>query len=196
MKYKILMAFFVTVCLSMVSNAQDIYVTAGGNDKDTGTKEKPVATLEAARDLIRQYKAINDLPKGGITVWIGKGQYDQKKPFILNEHDSGEPDAPIIWRTLPEEDVRVTGGKNIPSEKFKKVTDKAILNRLSKNAAQNVMQANLNELGISDFGQITQYGHAMSVTPAPIEVFFNNEAMTLARYPNESPRSFEVERLV
>ena len=73
----------------------------------------------------------------------------------------------------------------IPSEKFKKVTDKAILNRLSKDAAQNVMQVNLKEIGINDFGEIKQYGHAMSITPAPIEVFFNNEAMTLARYPNE-----------
>ena len=185
MKLNFIAILLCTVCLASVTNAQDFYVTASGNDKNSGTKDKPVATLEAARNLVRQYKAINDLPKGGITVWIGKGQYDQKKPFILNEHDSGEPNAPIVWRTLPDEDVRVTGGKNIPSEKFKKVTDKAILNRLSKDAAQNVMQANLTELGIQDLGQITQYGHAMSVTPAPIEVFFNNEAMTLARYPNE-----------
>lgn len=185
MKLKIIATLFYTVGLAICCHAQDIYVRATGNNNNSGTEESPVATLEAARDLIRQYKAINDLPKGGITVWIGKGQYDQNTPFILNENDSGEPDAPIVWRALPDQDVQVTGGKSIPSEKFEKVTNKAILKRLSKNAAQNVMQVNLNELGIHDFGQITQYGHAMSVTPAPIEVFFNNEAMTLARYPNE-----------
>ena len=70
-------ALFYTLCLAFGAGAQDIYVSTDGNDSNPGTKEKPVSTLEAARDLIRQYKAINDLPKGGITVWIGKGQYDQ-----------------------------------------------------------------------------------------------------------------------
>jgi len=185
MKLKFVTTLFYTICLAVVANAQDIYVTTNGNDNNSGTKEKPVATLEAARGLIRHYKSINDLPKGGITVWIASGQYDQNKPFVLNENDSGEPDAPIVWRSLPMEQVKVTGGKSIPYEKFKKVTNKAILKRLSENTARNVMQVNLRELGIYDYGEIKQYGHAMSVVPAPLEVFFNNEAMTLARYPNE-----------
>ena len=175
----------INILLISTTHAQDIYVTVDGNDSDSGTKENPVATLEAARDLIRQYKAVKALPYGGITVWIGKGQYDQQKSFILNENDSGEPDAPIIWRALPDEKVSVTGGRSISSEKFKIVTDKTILKRLSENAAGKVMQVNLNDLGITDFGQITQYGHAMSVTPAPMEVFLEDKAMTLARYPNE-----------
>lgn len=165
--------------------AQDIYVTSDGDDSNPGMKERPVATLQAARDLIRKYKAINDLSEGGITVWIGKGQYDQKQPLVLNENDSGEPGAPITWRSMPDEQVSVTGGMPIPSGKFKRVTNKAILKRFSDDAVQNVMQINLKELGIQNFGKIRQYGHAMSVVPAPIELFFNNEAMTLARYPNE-----------
>ncbi|OAD46451.1 hypothetical protein LPB303_02665 [Polaribacter atrinae] len=185
MKLNIIITILYSICLTISSYAQDIYIATDGNNNNSGTKEKPVASLEAARDLIRHYKSINHLPKGGITVWIGKGQYDQTKPFILNENDSGEPDAPIVWRTLPDEKVSVTGGKRIPSNKFKKVTNKAILKRLSKNAAKNVLQVNLKKLGIYDFGKIKQYGHALSVTPAPIEVFFNNDAMTLARYPNE-----------
>ena len=185
MKLNILATLIFTLGLVVCGYTQDIYVTTDGNNNNLGTKESPVASLEAARDLIRQYKAINNLPKGGITVWIGKGQYDQNKPFILNENDSGEPDAPIVWRKLANEQVSITGGKRIPSEKFEKVTNRSILKRLSKNAVQKVMKLNLHELGITDFGQIKQYGHAMSVTPAPIEVFFNHEAMTLARYPNE-----------
>lgn len=185
MKFNIIATLLCTTWLVASGYAQDIYVTTQGNDTNSGTKERPVATLEAARDLIRQYKAIKALPKGGITVWIGKGQYDQNEPLILNENDSGEPDAPIVWRTVADEDVHITGGKSIPWGKFKKVDNKAILTRLSTSAAQNVMQVNLHELDIHEFGQIQQYGHAMSVTPAPIEVFFNHEAMTLARYPNE-----------
>jgi hypothetical protein len=185
MKLHFITYLFCALCFILGVDAQDIYVSKEGNNSNPGTKEKPVSTLEAARDLLRQYKATNDLPKGGITVWIGKGRYDQGKPFILNENDSGEPDAPIVWRSLPDENVSVTGGKSIPSSAFQKVTDRAILKRLSKTAAQNVVQVNLKEYGITYYGEIRQYGHAMPVVPAPLEVFVNNEPMTLARYPNE-----------
>ena len=186
MKGKILVfILFFTLVLRLSTYCQDFYVNPAGDDSNPGTKEKPVATLEAARDLIRQYKAVNDLPKSEITVWISKGQYDQKHPFVLNENDSGQPGAPVVWRTMKDEKVSITGGQSIPSEKFTPLTNKAISKRLSANAAQNVMQVNLKELGISDFGNIKQYGHAISVSPSQIELFYNNEAMTLARYPNE-----------
>lgn len=185
MKKHFAATLFFTIFLALGVGAQDIYISPNGNDSNPGTKEKPVSTLEAARDLLRKYKTTGDLPNGGITVWIGKGQYDQEKPFILNENDSGEPGAPIVWRSLPEKNVSVTGGKSIPSSAFQKVTDRAILKRFSKNAAQNILQINLKEYGITDYGEIKQYGLAMPVVNAPLEIFFNNEPMTLARYPNE-----------
>ena len=185
MKIHFISTLFFTLFLILSVDAQDIYVSKDGNDSNPGTIEKPVSTLEAARDLIRHYKTTNDLPVGGITVWIGEGQYDQTTPLILNENDSGEPDARIVWRALPDENVSVTGGKIIPTSAFQKVTNRAILKRLSKTAAQHVVQINLIKYGITDYGEIKQYGHAMPVVPAPLEVFFNNEPMTLARYPNE-----------
>jgi parallel beta-helix repeat protein len=186
MKYIIKLAILIVlIVIGTETYAQDIYVTPSGNDAQCGSKEKPVATLEAARDLIRQYKANNRLPKGGLTVWIGQGQYDQKMPLALNENDSGEPGAPIIWRAIRDEIVTITGGRSIPSEKFTRITSKAISGRLSNEASQKVMQVNLKDLGITDFGQIRQYGHAIAVSPAPLELFFNKEAMPLARYPNE-----------
>jgi len=57
------------LCLVFAVDAQGIYVSKDGQDSNPGTSEKPVATLEAARDLVRQYRATNDLPKGGITIW-------------------------------------------------------------------------------------------------------------------------------
>ena len=82
LRFSILVIF---LSLVKVADAQDVYVAPNGSDSNPGTKEKPVATLEAARDLIRQYKATNEqpIPKGGITIWIGQGQYDQTKPFVL-----------------------------------------------------------------------------------------------------------------
>lgn len=176
---------FILFIINSIAYGQDIYVSPQGNDANTGTKEKPVATLTAARDLIRQYKATKDLPKGGLTVWIGKGHYQQQQTFVLNENDSGEPNAPIVWRSLPNAEVSINGGQYIAAHNFKKVVDYTILKRLSKAAAKNVMQVNLTQLNIQDYGKITQYGHALPVTTAPIELFFNNKAMTLAQYPNK-----------
>ena len=171
--------------LQCVGQAKDIYVSKNGNDTQPGTEEKPVASLEAARDLIRHYKSLHGLPQRGITVWIGEGQYDLQKPLILNENDAGQPDARIIWRPYKAGKVLITGGKSLPIAGFKKVTASAILKRLSPTAAHQVMQINLKEYGIEDFGHIQQYGHAMPVVPAPLELFFNHEPMTLAKYPNE-----------
>lgn len=165
--------------------SKEIYVAANGDNANPGTKDEPVATLEAARDLIRQYKSTHKNTNKGFTVWIGKGTYKQREPFVLNENDSGQPGAHVVWRAMPNEEVNIIGGQIIPSEKFTSVRNKAVLKRLSKEAGQNVLELDLKELGISNYGEIKQYGHAMSVTTASIEVFFNNEAMTLARYPNE-----------
>jgi parallel beta-helix repeat protein len=185
MLIRILAFLFFSLGTGLSNDAQDIYVSKDGSDINLGTKDEPVASLQAARDLIRQYKSVNDLPNGGITVWIGEGTYNQKETFALNENDSGRPDAPIVWRALEDGKVSLSGGESIPSDRWTKVNDPSILKRLSKEASHEVKQVNLKDLGISDYGQITQFGHAMSVTPAPLEVFFNSEVMTLARYPNE-----------
>ncbi|GLR18436.1 right-handed parallel beta-helix repeat-containing protein [Portibacter lacus] len=184
MKLKIFVSILLSFTL-IITTAQNIYVNPSGNDAHPGTESEPVATLEAARDLIRKYKSLNDLPKGGITVWIGEGTYEQNQAFALNENDSGEVDARIVWRAMPNEEVKIIGGSRLPVEQFEKVSNSSILDRLPKEARGKVMQIDLGAMGITDYGQIKQYGHAMSVNPSPIELFFNNEAMTLARYPNE-----------
>lgn len=165
--------------------AQEIYVSTSGSDHNPGTVEKPVATLHAARDLVRHYNSLEDFPKSGYTVWIEGGSYNLKESLILNENDSGSPEANITWRAVEGADVRVTGGKPIPGDKFERVTDENILERLTDEASKNVVAVNLNKLGINNFGEIRQYGHGYPVTPAPLELFFNDKAMTLSRYPNE-----------
>ena len=63
MNLNILGTLIFTFGLAMCGYTQDIYVATDGNNKNSGTKESPVASLEAARNLIRQYKAIKMLQK-------------------------------------------------------------------------------------------------------------------------------------
>ena len=167
------------------TQAQSIHVSPKGSDKNPGTKEKPVASLTAARTLARNYKKTKGLPKDGLNVIIHEGIYDLQQTFQLAEEDAGKKDAPITWAAAAGEKVNITGGKTIQPGKFSKVTDKAILNRLEKNAMGKVWQANLRAEGIKNLGNHRQYGHGLPVVPATLELFYNGEPMTLARYPNK-----------
>jgi len=50
---------------SFETQAQSIHVSPKGSDRNPGTKEKPVASLNAARTLARNHKKTKGLPKGG-----------------------------------------------------------------------------------------------------------------------------------
>ena len=169
---------------AVIAGKVNFYVSPSGNDQNPGTRELPVSTLTAARDLVRKCKSIHEFPADGITVWVSGGTYYQQEPLVFNETDSGMPGSPVIWRAVEGEKVNITGGFDIPAGSFHKITDKSIRNRLSQSAAQNVQCADLKALGITNYGAIQRVGQA-PVTPAPLELFFNHEPMILARYPNE-----------
>jgi hypothetical protein len=88
--------------------ARDYYVATDGNDANPGTIEKPFATLEKARDTIRQTKA-RALTASGITVYVRHGSYFRTQSFTLTEQDSGEQGKAITYRAYPGEDVHLIG---------------------------------------------------------------------------------------
>ncbi len=44
---------------------------------------------------------------------------------------------------------------------------------------------NIKQLGIIDYGDLTARGFGMPQQTSPIELFYNNQRMPLARWPNE-----------
>ena len=55
--------------------AATFLVATNGNDANPGTEAKPFATIERARDEIRQLKSTGPLPAGGIVVEVRGGTY-------------------------------------------------------------------------------------------------------------------------
>ena len=59
-----------------------LFVASGGNDAWSGTlaapnaagSDGPFASLDRARDAIRQMKTAGPLPRGGVTVWLRGGR--------------------------------------------------------------------------------------------------------------------------
>ena len=177
LKYLIIATSFSTAIFG-----QNFYVSTKGNDKNNGSIESPVASLTAAQKLVQNYKAKNTK---GITVHIAPGQYNLATTFVLNEQDSGQAGKEITWQADKIGTVTITGGKNIQPSAFSKVKDAAIIKRLNENTVGRVLQVHLPSIGINDFGSHKQFGHTVAVTPAPLQLFFNGDPMTLARYPNK-----------
>ena len=72
-------------CLAVgaVLYGQEFYVAATGKDTSPGTKEQPLATLEAARDVARKAKA------GPHRMVLMPGEYFLDKPLALDARDNG-----------------------------------------------------------------------------------------------------------
>jgi len=157
-----------------------LFVATNGNDAHPGTQEKPFATLERARNEIRRLKSDGGLRVGGITVEIRGGNYELARPIELADQDSGTDNAPILYRARPGEVVRIVGGRTVTG--WQPVTTETILKRLDPAAQGKVFQADLKALGINDLQGIGNAGVYQS--DPGLELFFQDQPMTLARYPN------------
>ena len=164
---------------------QEIHVSIKGNDRNPGSIDRPLASLEAARDLARKIKTNGVNTESGTKIIIHGGQYHLNTSLLLDERDGGSDEAPSIWTAAAGEDVRITGGISLSAKKFTPVKNKQILNRLLANVRDNVLEIDLHGLGIRNFGKHIQYGHGLSVVASPMELFFNGAPMTLAQYPNK-----------
>ncbi len=175
--------FSVLALFPWTTLARDLYVAPNGSDKNSGTKGKPFATLERARDEIREMKTSGALAKNGTTVWLRGGDYLRTNALELIAADSGSPKARITWRAFQGETVRLLGGRLLNG--FQTVTDPAVLSRLDKNAQGKVVQLNFGTLGLTDFGEMRSRGFARGTSASHCELFFGGKPMILARWPNE-----------
>ncbi|HJS53494.1 MAG TPA: right-handed parallel beta-helix repeat-containing protein, partial [Chitinophagaceae bacterium] len=121
-----------------------------------------------------------------ITVFIRQGIYSFKKSFRLDSLDAGNENAPIIYTSYPGEVARFSGGVSISPSNAVKVTDKKILQRIVPEAGAHILQIDLKASGITDFGLIRPKGFGRPYSPSAMELFCNEEAMKIARWPNDS----------
>lgn len=148
---------------------------ATGRDAQAAGTDRPFATLQRARDEIRRIKQAGGLPDGA-TVQIHAGVHELREPLALSEADSGTADAPIVWRAAGDGPVVISGGRRVMD--FSAVTDAQVRQRLEPAVRDRVRQADLNVLAIDHFGKPDRIGERM-------ELFFNDEPMTPARWPND-----------
>lgn len=180
--FRLIVAFLALLAASVVTKA-DLHVSPAGNDANPGTAEDPLGSLEAAREAVRRLKAGEGQPTGVLTIWLHAGDHFRDRAFALTERDSGTADSPVLWRAMPGETVRLTGGRALSG--FEPVSDAETLKRLPEAARSQVLRCDLRALGIEDFGEMKSRGFGRPTTTAHCELFFDGKPMTLARWPNE-----------
>ena len=151
-----------------------LYVSTDGDEARNGRRPSMAfRTLERARDEIRDRKASGKLPESGAIVEIRAGTHELREPLQLTAEDSGTEAGPIVYRAQEGAEVRLSGGREVTG--WEPVTDEAVLSRMPDEAPGSVLQATVD---VDDLGEVATVGKRL-------ELFFNDEPMTLARWPNE-----------
>ena len=172
-----LTAMLVSIFLwAPLCTATELWVSVDGDDAALGTHSRPFATLERARDAIRDLKESPGLPAGGVTVWIGAGVHERAASLELSAEDSGTAAAAIVYRAVDGTEARLSGGRIV--DDWRVVDDAKSLARLDPAARGKVLRADLRTAGVGDLGTVASGSRRL-------EVFFDDQPMQLARWPND-----------
>ncbi len=84
----------------------DLIVSVDGDDSNDGTIEKPLKTLNGAKEKL---KAMSVEETESITVWFREGTYTFYDTLSFDENDRGN----VLYRSYPNEEVVFSGSKEI-----------------------------------------------------------------------------------
>ena len=91
--------------------AKDFHISPGGDDANPGTTDKPFATLQRARDAVRE--ARNQDPEADIKVHLRGGRFELARTLEFAAADSGTKERPVVWCAHEDEKPVVSGGTRI-----------------------------------------------------------------------------------
>lgn len=95
---------------SMAAVQRTFHVAPSGADANPGTESKPFATIEKARDAVRE---INQKMTGDIVVVLRGGTYNANQTIAFDHRDSGTGGHNVIYRSHPGETPVISGGRPI-----------------------------------------------------------------------------------
>ena len=119
----------------------DVYVAVDGNDNNPGTLDKPLATLEGARNKVRQ---LMKTAKDEIVVAFMAGEYESPDNLTFTAEDTGTADVPITYRAYGDGDVIFNGGFTVKANEFTAITDTEA-QMFSEDAAPYIKKADISD---------------------------------------------------
>jgi parallel beta-helix repeat protein len=184
--YRLLAITFFLLQLSLRADSQTtFFVSPSGNDEWSGKFSDPVnnKTDGPLRTIEKAKQVLDDLDKNAlktgseIKIIIRKGIYSIGRSLVFSGKAGIDKNITIILSAYKKESVRLNGGKEVKG--FHLITDTAILEKINPIYRGKILQADLKNNGITEFGGITNRGGP------GLELFFNGKKMEPARWPNE-----------
>lgn len=161
-------------------DGQKIFVSTVGDDSGDGSEEEPLRTLEKAIDVANEMREDSDKL---IEILLREGTYSVTNTIkIIN---SQKDDSLLKISAYQDEKVTINAGVDIPLSAMN-ITDSDFTNAIiDKPNAGSVLQYNLKDAQIEDFGEISLRGHLISdEKEAQAELSLNGEVQKLAGWPN------------
>lgn len=157
--------------------AGDIFVAPNGDDKNNGTKDAPVKTVERALELARV------LTKAEKVISFAAGEYNVSA-VTLTAQDNGTVfygDGNVIFN----------GGVTLNSADFVPYKDNIQVLDLAKYGITKEQIGDVKAFG--QYNQAEKYDEAGSLY---CELFFDGARMTLARYPNAGAETLKTGKIL
>lgn len=161
-------------------DGQKIFVSTVGDDSWDGSEEEPLKTLEKAIDVANEMREDSDKL---IEILLREGTYSVTNTIkIIN---SQKDDSLLKISAYQDEKVTINAGVDIPLSAMN-IADSDFTNAIiDKPNAGSVLQYNLKDAQIEDFGEISLRGHLISdEKEAQAELSLNGEVQKLAGWPN------------
>lgn len=152
---------------ALVTDA-DIYVAVDGNDANAGTIDKPIATFERAKEMVRELKKT---AKDEIKVAFKAGNYGELDNITFTADDAGSEDVPITYCAYGDGEVIFSNGILISEDEFCDITDseKQLFPEKARDSIKKVdLSGRVDKLKYSNY------------------VFSETGVCHEARYPNKS----------
>ncbi len=159
----------------------EYWVSPAGDDAGPGTKARPFATLERARDALRQAHGA-----GPSVVHLLPGVYPRARTFDLSAQDGGTPTSPVTYRA--EGEVILRAGTKVPAGSFRPVADPGVLARLDGSARGKVWELDLAALGITHRRRFADHFVGAG---GLCELYWGGRRLPLSRWPNGADATME-----
>ena len=157
----------------------EVYVAQGAGPGGDGSKRKPFASLEAARDNVRALK--KEKPDEPYAVVLRDGTYCLAAQFDLTAEDSGTETNPVVYRAENVGKAKLYGGIVLSAKSFAPCRDEAVLKRLKPEVRGKVQVCDLAPFVSEPF---PEYPKSFKGKPPSPFLYAGGEPQTIARWPN------------